>query len=64
MQAHWQTGLLAANGREKQASPGLRIWQAMLTYRSIPLLYTQAHNSLNMTDVHDSLSPFYVCALS
>ena len=33
MQALWQTGLLAANGREKQALPGLKIWLAMLTYR-------------------------------
>ena len=33
MQALWQTGLLAANGREKQASPGLKNWLAMLTYR-------------------------------
>ena len=33
MQARWQNGLLAANGREKQALPGLKIWRATLMYR-------------------------------
>ena len=52
MQARLQTGLLVANGRDRQALPGWKIWQAMPMYRSTNLICHLLYKGLQISVVY------------